>query len=74
MSEKIDKGFCLVYNKLSYRRKFIRTLWLLPVYIAILFMGKHIPNRVKLLVSIPVVIIFVIQARYTYVKWKKGNP
>ena len=29
--EKIDKGFELDYWKLSYRRKFIRTLWLIPL-------------------------------------------
>ena len=27
---KVDKGFELVYWKLSYRRKFIRTLWMIP--------------------------------------------
>ena len=26
-TDKVDKGFCLSYWKLSYRRKFIRTLW-----------------------------------------------
>lgn len=26
--DKVDKGFELIYWKLSYRRKFIRTLWL----------------------------------------------
>lgn len=27
---KVDKGFELVYWELSYRRKFIRTLWMIP--------------------------------------------
>ena len=26
--EKVDKGFELIYYRLSYRRRFIRTLWL----------------------------------------------
>lgn len=29
--EKVDKGFELFYDKLSYRRKFIRTLWMIPI-------------------------------------------
>lgn len=31
MSEKVDKGIMVCYWKLSYRRKFIRTLWMDPV-------------------------------------------
>ncbi|TYS70421.1 hypothetical protein FZC76_00550 [Sutcliffiella horikoshii] len=29
--KKIDKGFALIYYKLSYRRKLIRNLWQLPL-------------------------------------------
>ena len=29
MSEKVDKGIMMWYGKLSYRRKFIRTLWII---------------------------------------------
>ncbi len=29
--EKVGKGFELFYDKLSYRRKFIRTLWMIPI-------------------------------------------
>jgi hypothetical protein len=28
--EKVDKGFCLDYWRLSYRRKLIRSLWCIP--------------------------------------------
>ncbi|WP_374055146.1 hypothetical protein [Rossellomorea sp. FM04394] len=42
-TEKVDKGFELIYFRLSYRRKMIRTLWmtlLLPVsYFLLRFMG-----------------------------------
>ena len=34
MSEKVDKGIMMWYGKLSYRRKFIRTLWIIPIDIA----------------------------------------
>ena len=42
---KVDKGFELVYWKLSYRRKFIRTLWMIPwTIVALIFIqivGKN---------------------------------
>ena len=37
MSEKVDKGIMMWYGRLSYRRKFIRTLWIIPIDIAIMF-------------------------------------
>ena len=37
MSEKVDKGIMVCYWKLSYRRKFIRTLWMIPIAIVIIF-------------------------------------
>ncbi len=39
--EKIDTGIELCYWKLSYRRKFIRTLWMIPLSI-ITIIGFHI--------------------------------
>ena len=33
--EKVDKGIELCYWKLSYRRKLIRTLWMIPIAIFI---------------------------------------
>ena len=33
--EKVDKDFELLYENLSYRRKFIRTLWLIPIGIVV---------------------------------------
>ncbi|MFA6033487.1 MAG: hypothetical protein WC889_11365 [Myxococcota bacterium] len=28
--DTVDKGFCFSYWRLSYRRKFLRTLWTIP--------------------------------------------
>ena len=36
MSEKVDKGIEVCYWKLSYRRKFIRTLCFIPVSVIII--------------------------------------
>lgn len=33
---KIDKRFELIYWILSYRKKFIRTLWMAPLFVIIL--------------------------------------
>ena len=33
--DKVDKGFELLYDNLSYRRKFIRTIWLIPIGIVV---------------------------------------
>ena len=44
---KVDKGFELVYWKLSYRRKFIRTLWTIPWMIASLIFIQIVGENYK---------------------------
>jgi hypothetical protein len=67
-----DKGFHPVYWGLSYRRKFIRTLWTLCLIPLMLF----IPERgAPLGVSIEfwfvaVLVVTVAQLIYTYVMWR----
>lgn len=72
---QVDKGFELMYYKLSYRRRFIRTLWLIPWMILVLFLLSWIGATAYILV--PVAILFVvvgfIQALYNYRKWKKAD-
>jgi hypothetical protein len=75
MSKKVDKGFQLIYWKLSYRRKFIRTLWTIPIFVIsigiIIFLGNGIfMSRVMPLILI---ILFIIQLIYNYIKWKKDE-
>lgn len=75
MKNKVDKGFELVYWNLSYRKKFIRTLWQSPlcflVVIYTFFVGdKLFLNRI---VPILLVIIYLGQLIYTYIKWKKDE-
>lgn len=36
--KKIDKGFCLSYSSLSYRRKLIRTVWMGSVMFPAVFL------------------------------------
>mgnify|MGYP000311163006 CR=1 FL=1 len=70
MSEKVDKGIMMWYGKLSYRRKFIRTLWLIPwavaslVYIQIA--GKNYVYT--MIAGIIYIILLPIQVVYNYKK------
>ena len=71
--EKIDKGFALFYGKLSYRRKWIRTLWLLPL-LPLILIGVQLTFKDALFsfaVGAELVLIFLIQFLYNYKKWKE---
>lgn len=71
-AKKIDKGFAFIYWKLSYRRKFIRTLWMSPV-IVITILGLQLVCDSSLfirVIEIALVLSFVIQAIYNYIKWR----
>lgn len=72
MSEKVDKGVEFCYWKLSYRRKLIRTLWMIPVWIMIniafykAFPAYSYARIIGVILFLPV----FIQATYNYKKWK----
>ncbi|HAR87050.1 MAG TPA: hypothetical protein DCR69_15120 [Clostridium sp.] len=75
MKNKIDKGFELIYWNLSYRRKFIRTLWQTPICLSLIvftiLIGDNLfINRISPLL---LVIIYIWQLIYTYNKWKKSK-
>ena len=71
---KVDKGFELIYYNLSYRRRFIRTLWLIPWMILVLC-WLHWLEDTPMFILVPVAIIFAvvdfIQALHNYKKWKE---
>ena len=70
--EKIDRGFVFCFWNLSCRRKFIRTLCMLPFLVIVIFY-LHFTFKSYLLTGIIGVIlsiIFIIQAVYYYKKWK----
>lgn len=68
---KVDKGFELFYDNLSYRRKFIRTIWLIPLGIGVGVFITNISVFVSLFYWISFVIAGVRQLGYNYVMWKK---
>ncbi len=71
--EKVDKGFELNYNNLSYRRKFIRTLWMI-LWAILLLCFMHWAG-VALFILLPLSVIFAvvgfIQALHNYKNWKE---
>ena len=71
--EKVDKGFELVYYNLSYRRRFIRTLWMIPWSILALFWmyWLGISTDTVLLLAVIFTAVNLIQARHNYKKWKE---
>ncbi|WP_438313113.1 ATPase [Sporosarcina sp. FA9] len=71
---KVDKGFKFNYFGLSYRRKMIRTLVNLPVFVLLLFVIHYftdwgIPTIV--LWGLLFLIAFIIQLIYNYTMWKR---
>jgi len=73
MRNKTDKGFELRYWRLSYRRKFIRALWIAPaVLLFLLFPAEYailgIPRNDLIVV---VLVLAAIQAAFNYHKWKQ---
>ena len=72
MKNKVDKGFELVYWNLSYRRKFIRTLWQAPICLLLIVVTILIGDNlfINRILPILVVIVYIWQLIYNYSKWK----
>lgn len=71
--EKVDKGIELCYWKLSYRRKLIRTLWMIPIaiFIVLCFYITFWSTIWTFLVAVAFAIMLLVQAIYNYKQWKK---
>lgn len=71
--KKVNKGFALSYYKLSSRRKFIRNLWTLPLFleafIAVMILTDMV-NIFTLLFLAIILLAAIIQCVLLYRKWK----
>ena len=65
---KNDKGFNFNYWNLSYRRKFIRTIWIVILTTICIWYFTNPP--IRLILVIGSLIAGAIQGGYTYMKWK----
>ena len=74
-NEEIDRGICLCYWKLSYRRKFIRTLWMIPIesVLILCFYETFRSTICTALVAIFFAVATLLQSTYNYKKWKKNG-
>lgn len=71
MRDKVDKGFALNYWRLSYRRKFIRTLWMTPVCICIIvLLWIKSSTTYAMIWTVIIVLLEIIQLVFTFYKWK----
>lgn len=63
------------YWDLDYKGKFKRTLLILPLVFIICFLSPFIFDGPLLSIGFPVLasIVWVVQAIYTYVMWKKSE-
>ena len=68
MSGGIDKGYCLEYFQLSYRRKLIRTLWFLPF--SFLLLVPPYPHWFQWSVFGLTLVVGLVQGVYNYRKWQ----
>ncbi|RLL48391.1 hypothetical protein D8M04_03780 [Oceanobacillus piezotolerans] len=60
------------YWKLSYRGKFIRTLWMIPIDVLTIIMLVILGAPLKITINISLVLFVTLigQLVYTYVKWR----
>jgi hypothetical protein len=73
MTDKVDKGFCLNYWRLSYRRKMLRTLWMIPPTFLFFFFPVDMTFwglKRNLFIGC-LFVLWGVQALYAYIMWRK---
>lgn len=65
-----DGGFN--YWKLNYRKKFIRTLWMIPVviFLSVQLFVLDIQTNFSVFLLVLLIVTLIVQLIYTYFKWK----
>lgn len=74
--DKVDKGFKLNYFKLSYRRKMIRTIILIPINILLLIFIYEYTDWsmvVTVILGLLLLITVLVQLIYNFNMWKKND-
>ncbi|SFP35602.1 hypothetical protein [Salibacterium halotolerans] len=73
---KVDSGKAIIYYRLSYRRRLLRSLWTLPFGMVIL-VGLYFVPGMTMNATLTLAAIFIIgsiiEIGYTYIKWKKTS-
>jgi hypothetical protein len=68
--ELIDQGPCLVYRRLSHRRRFWRTVYLFPANFVI-FVLPDLTRAGKIIIFALSVVVWAIQAGAEYAAWQR---
>lgn len=75
-ADKKDKGFVLIYYKLTYRRRMIRTLWSIPfiilLYLALYWLSDLNSNEYKIIGGLFLLLV-LFDITYNYIKWKNNE-
>lgn len=66
----VDKGSEFIYWNLSYRRKFIRTLWMIPLSILVLALMIIWNSNILLIIGITITALITICAQLIYTNKK----
>ena len=67
-----DQGFCIVYSKLSYRRKFLRTIWMAVAGVLVaagIWVLKPEARAPAVVFLIAIMAVSLAQATYNYRQW-----
>lgn len=84
MNKLVDKGRCLLYDRLSYRRRFLRSLWMMPLPLVLFFFPESIFAYLAEAAGVAVIsrlaavrfmmFMFLLQAIYNVYMWRvKGK-
>jgi len=78
MDKNVDKGFELNYWNLSYRRKFIRSLWVTAFFVIIVVLIFLFKINISFLIPIKYIlfigtVVCICQLIYTFNKWKSNE-
>ena len=68
--QMVDKGFELIYWNLSYRRKFIRTLWMIPILILAMALMIIWDSNIFLIIGITITGLITLCAQLIYLNKK----
>ncbi|WP_404431013.1 hypothetical protein [Sutcliffiella horikoshii] len=71
---KVDTGTALIYHKLSTRRKLIRNLWTMPIFLGLLLLIMYLTDHVSpfgFVVFGGVTIFMAVDCIRLFNRWKK---
>ncbi|MEK5069115.1 hypothetical protein [Sporosarcina sp. FSL K6-1508] len=62
----------LIYWQLNYRKKFIRTLWMIPpsIILIVMLLISEATDPLKIVFTSAIIVTLSIQLFYTHYKWK----